>query len=101
MGVFCYDKRDNVGFTWILTTQWINYAAKINVDGSITFPLSFKSKILVISAQEVALNAQGNGFDFQAYNPSLEGVKYRWDDQSGNHNGLGASCTIHVLVLGI
>ena len=32
MGVFCYDKRDNVGFTWILTTQW---------GFGTTYPISF------------------------------------------------------------
>lgn len=84
-----------------VSRQWGRFTANINRNGTITFPVNFVSQLFAISAQEVPLYAQANGFDFQAYSSNLTGFKYRWDDQSGNHNGDGADCIINVLAAGI
>ena len=52
MGVFCYDKRDNVGFTWILTTQWGLWAADDATYADITYPISFTQRTIAVVATD-------------------------------------------------
>ena len=47
MGVFCYDKRDNVGFTWILTTQWGRQSVTATSSSTITYSIAMQQLLYI------------------------------------------------------